>query len=161
MSNVFPSRKSIRLTEYDYSQNGAYFITICTKDRKRLLWENVGTGNARPPRLSPNGFIVENAIQNIPSHYPMVCIDKYVVMPNHIHILLRIDVETNGRAMPAPTISTIIQQMKGYVTKQIGWCIWQRSFHDHVIRDQGDYDDIYRYIENNPLQWEQDELYTA
>ncbi len=61
--------------------------------------------------------------------------------------------------MPVPTISTIIQQTKGYVTKQIGWSVWQSRFHDHVIRNQADYDDIYRYIENNPLQWEQDELY--
>lgn len=159
--NELPKRKNIRLKEYNYSSTGAYFITICTINRRCFLWETVGTGIARPPRLSQYGNVVENAIQNIPIHYNGVNVDAYVVMPNHVHLLLRMDSEENGRAMPVPTVSTIIQQTKGYVTKQIGCSIWQSRFYDHVIRDQTDYDDIYRYIENNPLQWELDELYTA
>lgn len=157
---TFPKRKNIRLKEYDYDSAGAYFITICTANRRCYLWEAVGTGIARPPRLSQYGKVVEKAIQNIPICYAGVSVDKYVIMPNHLHLLLRIDAEENGRAMPVPTISTIIQQTKGYVTKQIGCSIWQSRFYDHVIRNQADYDDVYRYIENNPTQWEQDELYT-
>jgi len=61
--------------------------------------------------------------------------------------------------MPVPTVSTVIQQTKGYVTKQIGRSIWQARFYDHIVRNQADYDDIYRYIEENPLKWELDELY--
>ena len=158
--NALPKRKEIRLKEYDYNTAGAYFITICTANRKCFLWENVGTGIARPPRLSQYGSVVESAIQNIPAHYAGVSIDNYVVMPNHVHILLRIEGEENGRAMPVPTISTIVQQTKGYVTKQIGCSIWQSRFYDHIIRNQADYDNTYRYIENNPLQWELDEFYT-
>ena len=154
-----PKRKSIRLSDYDYSQNGAYFITICTKDRQCVLWDSVGTGIARPPRLSHYGTVVDNAIQNIPKHYAGTSIDTYAVMPNHVHLLLRIAGDKDGRAMPVPTISIIVQQMKGYVTKQLGVGIWQTRFHDHVIRNQSDYDEAYRYIENNPLQWEQDELH--
>lgn len=155
-----PQRKNIRLREYDYRSAGAYFVTICTQNRRCCLWETVGTGIARPPKLSQYGHIVEKALQNIPICYAGVSVDKYAIMPNHVHLLLRIDAKENGRAMPVPTISTIIQQTKGYVTKQIGYRIWQSRFHDHVIRDQTDYDDIYRYIENNPTQWELDELYT-
>lgn len=158
--NELPKRKNIRLREYDYNTPGAYFVTICTQNRRCVLWEAVGTGIARPPRLSQYGNVVEKAIRNIPVCYAGVSVDKYVIMPNHVHLLLQINAEENGRAMPVPTISTIIQQTKGYVTKQIGCCIWQSRFHDHVIRDQGDYDDICRYIENNPTQWELDEFYT-
>jgi len=160
MDQGFPKRKNIRLQKYDYSQNGAYFITICIKNRRCILWDSVGTGIARPPRLSHYGRVVENAIQNIPKHYTGTTIDAYAVMPNHIHLLLRMLGNEDGRAMPVPTISTIVQQMKGYVTKQLGIGIWQARFYDHVIRNQSDYDDAYRYIENNPLQWELDELYT-
>ncbi len=63
--------------------------------------------------------------------------------------------------MPVPTISTIVQQMKGYVTKQIGYPIWQSRFYDHIIRDQHEYNDVWEYIDNNPLQWELDEKYTT
>lgn len=160
MDGVLPKRKHLRLKEYDYSQNGAYFVTICTKNRANVLWEAVGTGIARPPWLSQYGNVVEKAIRNIPFCYTGVSVDNYAVMPNHVHLLLRIEADENGRAMPVPTISTIIQQTKGYVTKQIGRSIWQSRFHDHVVRNQVDYDDIYRYIENNPTQWELDELYT-
>lgn len=160
MDKELPKRKELRLKEYNYGQNGAYFVTICVKDRKCVLWESVGTGIARPIKLSHYGRVVENAIQNIPNHYAGVRIDKYVVMPNHVHLLMRIESGEDGRAMPVPTISTIIQQTKGYVTKQIGVGIWQSRFYDHVIRNQADYDDVYRYIENNPRQWELDELYS-
>jgi len=154
-----PTRKAIRLTEYDYSAPGTYFITICTKDRRCLFWADVGTGIARPPKLSHYGNIVDEAVRNISAHYAGIAVDNYVIMPNHIHLLLRICCDGNGRAMPVPTVSTVIQQTKGYVTKQIGRSIWQARFYDHIVRNQADYDDIYRYIEENPLKWELDELY--
>ena len=160
LESAKPTRKSIRLTEYDYSAPGAYFITNCTKDRRCLLWENVGTGIARPPKLSHYGNIVNEAVRNIGAHYAGILVDNYVVMPNHVHLILRICYDDSGRAMPVPTVSTVIQQTKGYVTKQIGHSIWQTRFYDHIIRNQADYDDIYRYIEENPLRWEQDKLYS-
>ena len=152
-----PTRKTNRLKDYDYSQNGAYYITICTKDKQKMLWEQtVGARIARPP-LTSVGKTVENAISGISIHYPMIEVDKYVVMPNHIHMILLID--DNGRALRAPTISTVINQMKGYVTKQIGCSIWQKLFHDHIIRNEHDYLRIWQYIDENPVKWVDDEYF--
>ena len=149
-------RKPHRLTNYDYHTPGAYFITICTKDKKNFFWHNVGASIARPTDvvLSPCGRLAEEAILNISKHYPSVSVDHYVVMPNHIHLLLQI----HGHSHP-PSISQVIQQMKGYVTKQAGKPIWQKLFHDHVIRNQNDYNMIWYYIENNPSTWAEDCFY--
>ena len=157
-----PKRKPNRIPHFDYSTPGAYFVTICTKNRQNIFWGNVGASIARPqtPRLSHAGQIVEQAIQTIEHYYPAITLDHYVVMPNHIHLLLQINTAENGRPMVAPTISTVIQQMKGYVTKQLGRFIWQKLFHDHVIRNENDYRIIWEYIENNPVQWELDCFYS-
>ena len=157
----FPKRKPNRLKNYDYSQPNAYFITICTKNKETLFWEHVGASIARPEKvcLSPYGRIVEEAISNIQTVYPAISVDNYVIMPNHIHLLLQIRTDENGRAMLAPTISIVIQQMKGYVTKKIGSSIWQKLFHDHVIRDEAGYLKIWNYIEGNPSKWEEDCFY--
>jgi len=158
-----PKRKNTRLREYDYASPGGYFITICTKDRRNLFWENVGATTGRPQDvcLSSYGKIVDIAIQNIPLHYEAVTVEHYVVMPNHIHLLLQIRCLDDGRPMVAPTISTVMQQMKGYVTKRIGFPVWQKLFYDHVIRNEQDYLDICEYIENNPAKWKEDRFYTA
>ena len=157
----FPKRKPNRLKNYDYSQPNAYFITICTKNKETLFWEHVGASIARPEKvcLSPYGRIVEEAISNIQTVYPAISVDNYVIMPNHIHLLLQIHTDENGRAMLAPTISIVIQQMKGYVSKRIGSSIWQKLFHDHVIRDEAGYLKIWNYIEGNPSKWEEDCFY--
>ena len=159
---VLPKRKRNRLRDYDYSMPGAYFVTICTKDRRNLFWENVGASIARPQDvvLSYYGRVTETAIRGISSHYPAVTVDRYVIMPNHVHLLLRIETDTDGRPMVAPTISRIVQQMKGYTTKQIGYTIWQKLFHDHVIRNERDYQKIWNYIEGNPMKWVDDCFYT-
>ena len=154
-----PKRKSNRLPDFDYRTPGAYFITICTKDRKCLLWDTVGASIARP-QLSKYGLVVHKAICDIPKHYPAISIDHYVVMPNHVHLLLQINTDADGRPMVAPTISTVVQQFKGIVSKQIGHSIWQKLFHDHVIRNAADYMKIWEYIENNPLQWKLDCFYS-
>lgn len=152
-------RKQHRLQQYDYSTGGAYFITICTKDRKNLFWQ-VGASIARPDeiRLSEIGEIVNRSICAIPSHYPQVTVDHYVVMPNHVHILLQIH-DDFGRAMLAPTISRIVQQMKGYVTKQAGFSLWQKLYYDEVIRNESHYLHCWNYIEGNPSKWLEDEYY--
>ncbi|MBQ2972225.1 MAG: transposase [Ruminococcus sp.] len=154
-------RKQIRLKEYDYSSSGVYFITVCVKDKKPLLWNNVGATSGRPndTRLSAYGKIVDDAILKIPIHYPNIKIDNYVVMPNHIHLLLSIEGDIDGRPLVAPTISRVIQQMKGYVSKQIGHSIWQKLFIDHIIRNERDYIEHYTYIDENPVKWELDKLY--
>jgi putative transposase len=156
-------RKEIRLKDYDYSQNSAYFLTICVKDRHNLLWEqNVGAVFDRPhesPRLSDIGKIIDVEIQKIGSIYENVLIDKYVIMPNHIHMLVVLQCGESGRPKVAPTISRIIQQFKGSISKQLGLSIWQKLFHDHIIRKEQEYKKIWGYIDTNPLKWEEDCYY--
>lgn len=154
-----PRRKKNRLPGYDYGHAGVYFVTCCTQGRKACLWD-VGEHTSRegePLPLSAYGWIVNDAIKKIPEHYPAVSVDKYVVMPNHLHIILRI--HTNGSKKRTPTIATVMNQMKGRVTKQIGTSIWQKSYHDHVIRNEEDYREIWTYIDINPLKWEMDCFY--
>ena len=157
-----PVRKRNRLTGFDYSSPNAYFITICTLDRKNLLWDNtVGATIGRPSDvpLSRHGQVVRAAIEAITSRYPAYILEHYVIMPNHIHLLLRIQADECGRPLVAPTVSTVIAQMKGAVSKQVGLSIWQKSFHDHIVRTEADFQEIWKYMDDNPLQWEMDSLY--
>ena len=156
-----PKRKPNRLPDFDYNTPGAYFITICTKGHRCLFWNIVGASIARPQmsQLSAWGKVVDKAIREMPAHYPAISVDHYAVMPNHIHLLLQIQTDSNGRPMVAPTISTVVQQFKGVVTKQIGQSVWQKLFYDHVIRNQQDYDEIWKYIDNNPAKWKEDCFY--
>ena len=158
-----PKRKPNRLQEYDYSTPNAYFITICTQNRKNLFWENVGAINDRPENvpLTNLGRIVRQSIEDIPQYYPVVSVDHSVIMPNHIHLLLQIHTDDDGRSMIAPTISTVVRLMKGAVSKQAGFSVWQKGFHDHVVRSQQDYLYIWNYIEGNPGKWEEDMLYNS
>ncbi len=89
MGNEYETRKEIRLKDYDYSSTGVYFVTVCTKDRENILWEDVGTTIGRPSeiKLSHYGKIVDDAINNIPNIYPCVTVDHYVIMPDHIDYL--------------------------------------------------------------------------
>lgn len=159
----FPERKTMRLKGYDYSLNGAYFVTICIKERKPILWQrSVGANFVRPCNefsLSAIGQKVEKEIEKLTSIYDNVKVDKYCIMPNHIHMILFVLRNENGRTQFAPTMSRVIKQFKGSITKQIGISIWQRSYYDRIIRNDTEYQDIWKYIEVNPLLWEQDELY--
>ena len=152
------TRKHIRLKEYDYSQNGYYFITICTAEKRKILCDiSVGANCVRPKiTISEIGKLVEENIGILNDTYETVKVDKYVIMPNHIHLIVVIQ---GGRTQFAPTVSRIIKQFKGKVTKQVGFCIWQKSFYDHIIRDEKDYLRILEYIENNPGKWTEDKYY--
>ncbi len=155
-----PKRKNIRLKDFDYSQNGAYFVTLCIKNNQNLLW-NVGATCGRPStdktHLNENGIIVDNEINKIKAIYNQsVNIDKYVIMPNHVHLIIVLCNEIDGRPQVAPTISRIIQQFKGAISKQIGFAIWQKLFHDHIIRNEEEYLKIWQYIDTNPQKWELD-----
>lgn len=155
-----PQRKNIRLKKYDYSEAGYYFITICTKDKKSLFW-NVGATFGRQfmkPQLSNIGEIINGEMNKVDSIYENVEINKYVIMPNHIHMIIVLHPET-GPAKLVPTISRIIQQFKGSITKQVGFPLWQKSFYDHIIRNQQEYEKVYEYIETNPLKWKEDKYY--
>ncbi len=155
MDKELLSRKRNRLKYYDYSSCGAYFITICTSDRRNYFWNGVGATIGRPQDvdLSQYGKLVDEAINNIPSIYPALKLDHYVIMPDHIHLLLIIRADEYGRPMVAPTISRVVQQLKGYITKRIGHSIWQKLFFDHVIRNRQDYEEHVKYICDNPVKW--------
>ena len=145
-----PKRKQNRLPEYDYSKTGCYFITICTKNRMRILSKIVGDDAHIVPktRLLKCGKIVEKYIQNATE------IEKYVIMPDHIHLILRIDNGTMWASSPTENrVANIIRSIKTLATKEYGQPIFQRSFYDHIIRNQTDYNEIYEYIENNPAKW--------
>lgn len=150
-----PKRKHPRLKEYDYSQPNAYFITICTQNKQNLFWTHVGAIIDRPENVPLNncGRIVEQSIRDISKHYPVISVDRHVIMPNHIHILLQINADKDGRSMIAPTLSTVVRQMKGAVTKKLGHPVWQKGFYDHVIRGENDYRECWQYIEDNPKKW--------
>lgn len=155
-----PQRKNLRLKDYDYSQAGYYFVTICSIDKKNFFW-NVGDTLGLPlstPFLSDIGKLVDNEINKIYSFYNNVEIDNYVIMPNHIHIVIILHNE-KGMSKTSPTISRIVKQFKGSIIKQIGLSLWQKSFYEHIIRNQEDYEKICEYISTNPLKWEEDKYY--
>ena len=161
-----PRRKALRLPAYDYSTAGVYFVTICTRDRKCLFWQTtpstpVGAAISRPPNavelpaaLTAQGVIVDQAIQNIPRFYSTISVDRYVIMPNHVHLLLRI--EPRAADSRPYDLSTVIGQMKRWVSVQCGAALWQRSYHDHVVRGEADYREIWNYIDTNPARWARD-----
>ena len=160
------TRKELRLKDYDYSQNGVYFITICTSDRKPLLSRiSVGEGLAPPKiELLSLGEIAEKQLLNLESRYSVLTIDKYAVMPNHIHILMRL--YNSGGASPSPTVSDIVGSYKSLTTRECKKIVkleklFQRSFYDHIIRREQDYLDVWQYIDNNPARWLDDELYVS
>ena len=171
MDKELPKRKRNRLCYFDYSSGGIYFITICTQNRKNIFWTKkqpdfVGEDIILPSEninLSAYGKIVNNVINDIPNHYANVEILQYVIMPNHIHILLYLPYN-DGRIISSPTINkpifTIIGQMKREISKRIGIPIWQRSFHDHIVRNKTDYEKISKYIYENPIKWQYDCFYT-
>lgn len=154
-------RKPNRLKNYDYSSQGAYFITICTLDRKCILSQIVGGGVLDTPKiqLSEYGKIIENQITAMNSIYNNINVEDFVVMPNHIHMLL---VVSGSSGTPPPTnsaVSSFISTFKRFCNKQIGCNIWQRSYYDHIIRDEEDYINHLRYIEDNPAKWSKDKYY--
>jgi len=156
----FPTRKPNRLNSFDYSCPGAYFLTLCTNSRANYFWGTTEISEHSPIALSDCGKIAVEAIANIPKIYPSVTVDHYVIMPNHIHLLLQLHPVPDPAASDVPSINRIIQQMKGYIFRQIGFSVWQKLYYDHVVRNKKDYDQIVRYIHENPYRWQFDCLYS-
>ena len=159
-----PKRKPSRLKDYDYSQNGYYFVTVCTQNKAKIFGNIVGEGSPLP-QLSTQGKIVEKTLLSLNQKYPHINPEKYVIMPNHIHIIF--SVNNDGRGDPSPTIVNAVGWLKYNITKQInqnynniGNKIFQRSFHDHIIRGERDYLEIWNYIDTNPAKWKEDCFYT-
>ena len=154
---MLPQRKHPRLKNYDYAQTGCYHITICTKNHKPILSTILPPQNptARAQvHLRPPGAIANKYIYNIPSVYTGVRLDKYVIMPNHIHLLLFLEPEASV------SISTIVRSLKRMTCKEFGSSFWQDSFYDVVIRNDTMYRCEWEYIDENPDKWAEDQLYT-
>ncbi len=168
-------RKTPRHQSFDYNSIGAYFITICTQNRRCLLSRIVGTGVLDCPQieLTKHGKIADKYIHQLNSFYDHLSVESYVIMPNHIHILLfvtRIKESTeNGQSRtPVPTniesanstLSQFVSTFKRFCNKEYGENIWQARSYDHIIRNREDYEEHLLYIYENPLRWYYDELYT-
>ena len=166
MKNRFPQRKHPRLKYYDYSQNGSYFITICTKNNECILG-NVKTGvkNSVAPHivLSLFGKVTEKYINNINKVYEYVSVDNYVVMPNHIHLLITIERPyepvTEEEKKKYVSVQTIVRSFKRMVAREVCDAIWQESFYETIIKNDSSYYDVYEYIENNLINWIADKYY--
>lgn len=150
MKKNLPTRKEIRLKDYDYSNENMYFITICIKDRLEILGKIIEENDIE---LTKEGNIAKYNINEIEKIYDNVIIDEYIIMPNHIHILLLIN-HKNGT-----TISTIIKHYKANVSREITYSIWQKSFYEHIIRNEKEYLKIKEYIRNNIINWKNDKYF--
>ena len=179
-----PQRKQNRLSEYDYGQEGAYFVTLCTQNRSRLFQmelpvgngkrhdtqvvpygaipDGVGGGNGTTHRLCPTAgnAIIHKWVQETENKFPNIAIDKYVIMPDHLHLIVTIKERHAGRSLPdvmrffkTMTTNEYIRGVKDGTLTPFDGKLWQKSYYDHVIRNQQDYNEIWQYIENNPTKW--------
>jgi len=161
----FPNRKPNRLPDFDYSTPGAYFISICVKGKKCQLGHIVGGGAFDAPqmKLTTAGKVVEKYILS-GNYIPGVYVDKYVIMPNHIHMILFVNATaSNGTSKaPSPTNAVFphfVSTFKRFCHRDLGELFFQRSYHDHVIRGDADYLKIWEYIDSNPALWKEDCFY--
>lgn len=150
MKDNLPVRKRLRLKKFDYSKEEIYFITICIKNRIELLGKIIETNRIE---LTKIGNISEQYIKKIEIKYKNVKIDEYIIMPNHIHLLLIVNKQNDI------SISRIIKQYKMCVSKIIGYSIWQKSFYEHIIRNEKEYWKIKEYIKDNIINWKKDKYF--
>ena len=162
-----PKRKSTRLKNFDYNAIGGYFITLCTEDRRQILSRIVGgdvLGDPKNTELLPYGIVADKYIKQMSDFYENIIVEQYVIMPNHIHLLLFVcddgSPRTSTPTKQTSTVSHFVSTFKRFCNKEYGRNIWQRGFHDHIIRGREDYEEITKYIYENPIRWHYDELYT-
>ncbi|MBQ7046024.1 MAG: transposase [Clostridia bacterium] len=195
-----PNRKPTRCKNFDYSSAGAYFITICTHNKQKILCDIVGarvsgghlceaeapteaaaeTGNmyttvsktdivgeglcALPSiKLTKIGEIVDESIKYI-NNYKNISVDKYVIMPNHVHLIIKIEPneifdQSGGHGDPPLQVYNVIGRFKSFTDNKYNGQLWQRSFNDHIIRDEKDYLVRWNYIDSNPAKWCDDRYY--
>jgi len=160
-----PQRKRLRLEGYDYSSKGAYFITFCVKDKHEMLGTVVvGRDALGAPfvSLSEYGTLIYKEIEHTHLYYKDILVDKFVVMPNHIHMLVSIHGENGAPGASRPTsalIPNVVGALKRKTNKVYGFNMWQTSYHDHIIRDETEYQHIWQYVDENPTRWTEDCYY--
>ena len=157
-----PTRKQNRLISYDYRLPGSYFITLCTEKRVNLFGIELPVYMMEQPLISPmiSNRIIHNCVLSCMEKFPNINFDRYVIMPDHLHMIITI-----RKRDPEVSIPSVMQYFKtiatnSYIRKvEVGILppfnkkLWQKSYYDHVIRNQRDYNRIWEYIENNPTKW--------
>ena len=176
MDMEITNRKQNRLGEYDYGLEGAYFVTLCTHNRARLFQMELPVGNGlcavpqadtfetgteRRPFPTLANQIIHKWIKETDNKFPNITVDKYVVMPDHLHLIVTIRERHIGRSLPdvigffkTMTTNDYIRGVKRGHLPPFDRKIWQKSYYDHVIRNQRDYDEIWTYIDQNPVKWQ-------
>lgn len=167
------SKRPSRLQGYDYSSDGYYFVTLLVKNGIEMLWtqESVWAISNRPnddrksfseifPILSRYGLITEKYINEVSIHYKGIKVEDYVIMPNHVHMLVKTgDVDSQGRLIIAQTnLPTLVQQLKQAITKHLHFSLWTKGYVDHIVRDEEDKNYLKQYIKNNIFEWREDSL---
>ena len=159
-----PKRKPTRLPHYDYSETGTYFITVCTKDKHCIFGRVLDAASeAETPvmQMSHTGLLVWQQIQTMANFYEHIAIDHFVVMPNHIHLLLSIHQSKEETTPANASVPRFVSTLKRFSNKKAGMELWQRSYHDHVVRNEPDYLRIWQYIDSNAAKWKEDCFYQA
>ena len=173
-----PNRKQNRLNEFDYSREGAYFVTLCTHNRSQIFQMEGSDGHLS--YIVSDNVRIRNDTQVVPykesfsssnrilhkwicaseCKYPNITVDKYVIMPDHIHLLVSISQSHPGASLPdfmrffkTMTTNEYIRGVKDGLFPPFERKLWQKSYYDHVIRNQQDYCNIWEYIQNNPTKW--------
>ena len=150
-----PVRKDIRLKGWDYSNRSCYHVTVCTHEGRLLL--STISDDTYSIELTDIGECVQQAIEQAQLRYPSVLVENYVIMPNHIHLLLAID-ECDV------TLGRFMGFMKSYATRSVrkthpGIVLWQRNYYDRIIRKDEDFFEVWKYIDENPIKWASDDYY--
>ena len=164
-------RKAIRLRGYDYSQPGFYFVTICAYQRE-MLFGDVVNGKMVCNSI---GEVIQREIKEMSCHYGHVSVNSWCIMPNHVHLLLHIgqsvgaplvappqkaetpeNQDSTSSAPSYPTLGNIVRGFKSAVSRNSGIRVWQRGYHDHIVRNPNEFVTIREYIQSNPANWEQD-----
>ena len=152
----YPKRKFNRLQDFDYSAGGAYHIVICSKNRD-LIFSEINE-NTYEICLTPIGKIIDDCIKFL-STKPNQNVEKYVIMPNHIHILLILDDINVEGTQYSNRLGVFVSSLKRFTNKKFGRDLWQRSYYDNIIRDEEIFFEIWQYIDENPIKWTLDEYY--
>ena len=150
--------KKHRMKNFDYSSSGAYMVTFDVLDQKEILSsvEPSADGEHAVVRLTEIGKIVEKYILSIEDHYRYVRLENYVIMPNHVHILLFFcfgEARENSRKVQESKLSQIVHALKSLITKELGFSIWQSDYYDNIAFTDERFDALYEYIRTNPIMW--------
>ena len=157
----FPTRKQNRLENFDYGNIGCYFVTLCTNHRQPIFeieQSNVGNDLCVVPSIQNQ--IISKWIKETENKYQNMHFDKYVIMPDHLHFIIRIAEQHTGcslqdamRFFKTMTTNEYIKNVKNQSLPPFNKKLWQKSYYDHIIRTQEDYNEVWEYIENNPTKW--------